>query len=180
MTKTKTEELVLECKRQFENCLYTSTALHIWLRSKRGGRIFLIAAPLVLGAFSTWKLMTESSLQEVRLLASACALLAGVVPSIYAALKLDEDLKEMKEAAAEFTNLRDRFRQTAAIWSKKPFGEFEAEFLRWMGEMDKTRSRALTPPEWAFKRAQKKVQSGDYDFDVDLAAKDVPQEATRR
>jgi hypothetical protein len=108
-------------------------------------------------------------------LASACTLLAGVLPSLFAALKVDEDLKEMKEGAAEFTNLRDRFRQTATVASKKPFSEFEAEFLRWMEAMDKARCRALTPPEWAFKRAQKKVKSGDYDFDVDLASKDVDE-----
>lgn len=92
------------------------------------------------------------------------------MPSIYAALKYDDDLDKLHAVAAEFTNLQDRFRQVAVISSKKPFREFEADFRCVMDRMEAVRVESVTPPEWAFKQAQKKVQSGDYTFDVDLAA----------
>jgi hypothetical protein len=37
-----------------------------------------------------------------------------------------------------------------------------------MERMEEARRDSLTAPEWCFKQAQKKVQSGDYDFDVDI------------
>jgi len=33
--------------------------------------------------------------------------------------------------------------------------------------LEKARSVSYTAPEWCFKRAQKKIKEGDYDFDLD-------------
>ncbi|MCK6447159.1 MAG: hypothetical protein L6Q99_12285 [Planctomycetes bacterium] len=170
MAPTKTDALITECKRQFENCLYTATALHIWLRFKRYVRVFFIVAPLVLGGLAGWAVLRDSPVVEIKYLTAAFSMLAGILPSIFAALRFDESVKELELAAATFGNLRDRFRQTAMVASRKPFAEFEAEFQRWMSAMEEARRQSITPPEWAFKRAQKKVQSGDYDFTVDLDA----------
>ena len=41
-----------------------------------------------------------------------------------------------------------------------------------MVRLDAARSASLTPPERYFKKAQVKIQSGDYDFSIDLAAAD--------
>jgi len=167
---TKAAGLVTECKRQVENCLYTSTAFFIWLRLLRYVRLFFIVTPLVLGSAASWKLLTHSDLQTVKLFASVCAFFAGLLPTIYAALKFDDTLEQVKKAAAEFKNVQDRFRQVAIISSKKPFAEFEADFNAVMGRMEAARSPSLTTPEVIFKWAQRKVKSGDYTFDVDLEA----------
>jgi hypothetical protein len=42
---------------------------------------------------------------------------------------------------------------------------FEKEARSAFDDLDKARMDSLTPPEWCFKRAQKKVQTGDYDAD---------------
>jgi hypothetical protein len=50
-----------------------------------------------------------------------------------------------------------------------------------MACLEKARSYSLVTPEWVFKRARKKVKSGDYDFDIDqraLESQDVPREIT--
>jgi hypothetical protein len=39
-----------------------------------------------------------------------------------------------------------------------------------MRRLEQARKASYTTPEWCFKRAQRKVKSGDYDFDVDLTA----------
>ena len=36
-----------------------------------------------------------------------------------------------------------------------------------MERLDAARSHSVTIPEWAFKEAQEKVDSGDYDFQID-------------
>jgi hypothetical protein len=171
---SKQLELALECKRQSENCLYTSTSLFIWLRCLRALEIIFIVVPLLMGFLAGWELVTSSNIRWVRVLASLCAFLAGLLPVIYAALKFDDRLDRCMELAGEFKNLQDRFRQAALVSSRKPFEEFEADFRPIMDRLESARSHSYTAPEWCFKKAQKKVKSGDYTFDIDLGATEPP------
>ena len=103
----------------------------------------------------------------LRWLRATCSFLAGLLSTIYSALKLDTHIAEAKTAAGELTNLRDSFRQAAMVSSKKSFEEFESEFAKLRVRLDKVRTMGLTPPELFFKLAQRKVGSGDYSFDID-------------
>jgi hypothetical protein len=165
---SKSTELALECKRLAESCLYTSTSFFIWLRFTRWVKIFFIAAPLVLGSLASWKLLVGYDLAEVKVFTAICSFLAGLLPSMYAALKFDDHIEEAKHLAGEFKNLQDRFRQAAMVSSRKPFADFEADFKLLMDRLEQARSASLTPPEWCFKLAQWKIKTGDYDFDIDL------------
>lgn len=151
-----------------ENCLYTSASLHIWLRRKRKIRVFFIVAPLILGSLSTFELISRSNEAWAKAVASLAALLAGLMPSIYAAMKYDDELQQCKTVAAEFNILQHRFRHVAVFSSKKPLKEFEKDFKELVARMEIARAEGITAPEWCFKEAQKKVQANDYTFDVDL------------
>ena len=74
----------------------------------------------------------------------------------------------MKGAAGELTNLRDSFRQAALVSSKKSFEDFEGEVAKLRARLDKVRALCLTPPNIFFWLAQRKVNAGDYSFDLDL------------
>lgn len=156
-----------ECYRQAENCLYTSTSLYLWLRILRIAKTLFIAVPLILGGLGAWQLLTASDVASVRVFASACALLAGLLPTIYAALKFDDSLDAVARAATSFKVQQDDFRQIALIHSHDDIADYQARFAVVMGKMNEARSSALTPPEWVFKLAQRKVKSGDYSFDFD-------------
>jgi hypothetical protein len=163
--KTPTEALVAECLDQSSNCLYASTNFFIWLKIIRGMRLFFIITPLVLGSFATGTLLTRSDSPSMKLTVAALAFLAGLLPTVYGALKLDDDVLQCTKSAAEFKNLQDRFRQCANISGLKPFDEFEAEFRSLMDRLEEARRPSYTPPEWCFRLAQRKVRSGDYDPD---------------
>jgi hypothetical protein len=50
-----------------------------------------------------------------------------------------------------------------------------------MDRVDVARSSSITPPEWCFEEAQKKIKAGHYDFEVDLQllrAAEQPSAAT--
>lgn len=102
-----------------------------------------------------------------RVAGALCRLLAGFFPAIFKALNLDLHLEGIHRAASEFTNLRDRFRRAATVSAHAPFEEFKAEFEALMDRMDAVRTAAPPTPEWCFRKAQKKIGSGDYDFDID-------------
>lgn len=170
---SKTTELALECKRQSESCLYTSTALFIWLRFMRGMRIVFLIVPLVLGSLAGWQLLKQ--VDAAKLFTSVCAFLAGLLPTVYAALKFDDSLSECKRLSGEFKNLQDCFRQAALVSSRKPFAEFEKDVSRLMDRLEKARAVSYTAPEWCFAAAQRKVKKGDYDFDVDAKELDAQQ-----
>lgn len=174
MPTTKAEELVKECKRQVDNCLYTSASLYIWLRHRRNVKTAFIVIPLALGSFATWELITRQSALWVRIVAGFAAFIAGLMPAIYSALKYDDDLEACKLSAAEFRNIGDRFRQVATVSSRLPFAEFKADFEAVMARMEKAREVGLTAPEKYFNQAQEKINKGDYSFDVDLPPEQPP------
>lgn len=164
----KSVQLAQECKRLSESCLYTSTSFFIWLKYLRLMRLIFVVVPLILGSIASWKLLTTSSVESVKLVTAVCSFFAGLLPSIYSALKLDQNLEMVARLAAQFKNLQDGFRMLALVSARKAFSEFETEFKQMFGRLEEARLPSLTPPEWVFKMAQKKVKSGDYSFDVDI------------
>jgi hypothetical protein len=139
----------------------------MWLRFLRAIRVIFIIVPLILGAVAGGKLLLGIDANSHQTAIAICALIAGVLPSIYAALKFDDELAEYARVAGEFKNLQDRFRTTALVSSKKSFEEFEADVRPLIDRYEAARSVSLTPPEWVFKAAQAKIKKGDYRFDLD-------------
>lgn len=164
-----TVPLVDECHRQSETCLFTAVTFTIWLRWLRAVRLFFVVAPVVFGALATWKILVQTS----TLWASVFTLLATGLPPVYRAMRVDKAIRDYGDMSAVFTNLRDRFRQAALIHSLKPFEEFEREANRLLDKLDKARKGALTPPEFIFWLARRKVKAGHYhhDHDAELGAK---------
>ena len=162
-----TKELIKECRRQAESCLYTSTTLYVWLRQSRLIRRFFVVTPVLLGALATWSVLDQPAADWIKWLTATLAMLAGLFPAVYDALKLDTHIDEIARQAALFKNLQDRFRQAANVASLRPKDEFEQAFDSLMHRMDEARSTSLTPPERYFRAARKKVKAGHYQFDSD-------------
>lgn len=163
----KQTELVQECKRLSESCLYTSTSFFIWLTFLRTTKVLLTALGLVLGGVAGWSILTSSD--EWKVAVAFFAFIAGLIPTLLSGLKIEEHIEQCKQLAGEFKNLQDRFRQVALIASKKSFQEFEKAFIETRDRLESARSQSITPPPGIFWLAQRKVKSKDYDFDVDLS-----------
>lgn len=157
------QEIITECKRQEESCLYTSTALFEWLKEVRHWRTSFIVLPIVAGAIAGAKiLMKEPGGEWVTAIA---ALLAGLFPAIFKALDLDVSMNTISDSAKRFKVLQDRFRQTSRIGATKSVDDLEEEFQALMDRMDDARSANPAVPERHFRSAQKKITKGDYSFD---------------
>jgi hypothetical protein len=100
-------------------------------------------------AFSALALLTASDSAGVKLIVAVLAFFAGLLPTVYRALKFDDNVGLCATQASEFKNLQDRFRQCAKISSLKPFMEFDAEFSSLMKRLEKARRPSYTPPEWS-------------------------------
>lgn len=161
----RSQQLVVECKRQEDSCLYTSTAIFEWLKVLRFWRMTFVIAPILLAGVATWPLLRKET--GLEWLTGICALLAGLIPAIYKALHWDISLSALVKSAHQFKVLQDRFRQASQITALEPFDAFKKEFDKLMDRMDAARSASLTAPECYFKKAQKKIAQGDYEFDVD-------------
>lgn len=161
----RAQEIIAECKRQQESCNYTSTALYSWLKEVRVFRVAFITLPIVLGSLASAKILLKDPAYDW--FTAIAALLAGLFPAIFKALELDVSLKAMSDAAHRFEILRDRFRQASLIAATKPIEDLEEEFVDLMRRMDEARNSSLAIPERHFKKAQKKIGSGHYDFDAD-------------
>lgn len=169
MIDQQIQEIISECKRQEVSCNYTSTALYSWRKELGWWRLAFVVLPLVFGAVASAKILLHDP--QYDWLTAIAALLAGLFPAIYKALNLDIHLKTLEDTAHRFENLRDRFRQAALITAISSPSEFEENFSKLMDRMDDTRSASPAIPERHFKTAQKKIGSGDYNFNADAAKK---------
>ena len=165
--------LLDECCRQQENCTYTALSVTIWLRWLRFIQGVCVVVPVILGAVATWKLASQNAPH----VAAVCTLLATVLPIAYRASKTDEKIGHYTKLAAEMTNLRDRFRQAATISAHKDEAACEAETRPLFDRMEKAREPMLTPPEWCFQSARRKIKGGDYhhDYDQEILTKPIEQ-----
>jgi hypothetical protein len=163
----RVSELVKECGRQAESCAYTGANLYVWQKRASFWRAGFLIAPIIAAGFSTSQLFTENLATYGKILATFSGMLAGFFPAIFIALNMDMRVVEIARSAAEFTNLRDRFRQAANISRYAPYDEFKAEFEALMDRMDAIRSSAPPAPDWCFRETQKKMNKGDYTFTVD-------------
>ena len=161
----RADNLVAECKRQEESCLYTSTTLFEWLKCMRVVKVIFVVAPIILGGVAAWPLLSNQN--AYKWVTGVCALLAGFAPAIYKALDLDVNLNLIAKQANVFKTLQDRFRQARTVTALGAFEEFEEEFDRLMARMDDARASSLTAPERFFRKAQAKIDAGHYDFAVD-------------
>lgn len=157
-----------EAMRQSESALYTSTALYIWLREARiWNRVFVIT-PVVMGAAAGLLFFKDPA--NV-LWSSMLAILTGLVPALRDALRLDIHLDQIRSLATEYKGLQDGFRQLANIAAPFNLAGAERQLAFLMDQLNRARAHGVTIPERVFKEAQKKVDSGDYDFSVDQKKK---------
>lgn len=157
--------LVRECVREEENCLYTSTSFLIWLRCLRWMRGALWVGAVAASAVAASHILRGDP--SYRILMAAAALAAVILPGIGRAVRIDAAIREYAAAAAAFKNLQGEFRRAAQVWSQKPFPEFEAEARKLFRTMNDARKPSLTPPEFCFRLARRKVKQGHYEYDED-------------
>lgn len=159
----RSQEIANECKRQAESCLYTSTALYSWLKSVRTWRTAFIVLPIVAGSIASAKILLKDD--AYTWLTAIAALLAGLFPAIFKALDLDVSIKNISDSASRFKTLQDRFSQAASIGATGKPEDLEEEFKALMDRMDDARQASPAIPERHFKKAQNKINKGDYSFD---------------
>lgn len=159
----RAQEIIDECKRQEESCLYTSTALFSWQREVRVYRVAFIVVPIICGAFASARVFVRDPAYDWPV--AICALVAGLFPAIFKALDLDVSLKTIADSANRFKTLQDRFRQASRIGASSKLEDLHEEFTALMQRMDDARAANPTVPERHFANAQKKIKKGHFDFD---------------
>lgn len=162
-------EVRIEALRLEENCLYTSTAMYRWLTTVRWQQRAVLIAPILFAAAASYSYSREVFPAWALALV---ALIATLIPSIAKALDIETHVKELKDAAGEYKNLQDRFRQLANIGSLENPDAAEARLSELMDRLDAVRAKSLVVPQRHFEAAQKKIKSGDYDFTADILARE--------
>lgn len=159
----RTQEIINECKRQEESCLYTSTALFGWLKEVRVWRVAFIVLPVIAGSVASAKILLKDPSYDW--LTAIAAMAAGLFPAVFKALDLDVSLKTISDSASRFKTLQDGFRQASRIGATGKLEDLEDQFKALMVRMDDARSASPAIPDRHFRGAQKKIEKGDYSFD---------------
>jgi hypothetical protein len=173
LIEQRSAAIIAECRRQEESCLYTSTTLYIWLRRVRLQKQIFVGAPIIIGGIAGIALLKEALPDWIMAL---MAFFASLFPALADALKIETSVDEITRLAADFKALQDRFRRAANITALTDVDTAEQTLAELMDRMDVARSTSITPPEWAFEEARRKIDAGHYNFAVDAPAK--PTEPT--
>lgn len=161
----KSETIIKECEREEENCLYTSTTFFFWLSFLRKVRSLFISIPLLLGGIASIQILSESEIGFIKYLIALSAFLAGVLPSIFSALKIESKIESIDKSASKYKIMQGKFRRLRTISIHND--TLEEEFNKAIEEIEELKSVSLTAPERYFLKAQKKIDKGDYNFTVD-------------
>ena len=168
MIEQRRAAIVAECRRQEESCLYISTTLYIWLRRVRLQKQIFVAAPIIIGGIAGIAILKEWLPDWLMAL---LAFLASLFPALADGLKIETSVDEITRLAADFKALQDRFRRAANITALSDVDTAEQKLAELMDRMDVARSSSITPPEWAFEEARRKIDAGHYSFAVDAPPK---------
>lgn len=164
MTLNTLSEIEIECRRQIESCLYTSTTLYIWLRTVRFARFASVVAPLLLSGLAALGLTKFNFPNSVVV---SLTFFASIFPALQYALKIETSIEHIAGEASKYKALQDRFRQVSKIGISLGNEVALREFGEAMEQLNLARSSSITPPERYFRKAQAKIKSGDYDFSID-------------
>jgi hypothetical protein len=93
----RSQEIIDECKRQEESCLYTSTALFSWQKETRKLRVVFIVVPIVCGSFASARILMRDPTYDWAV--AILSLVAGLFPAIFKALDLDVSLATIADSA---------------------------------------------------------------------------------
>lgn len=165
----KCQQLEIECTRLEENCRYTAAGLYDWSKSARCISNVLLVVPIVCGAFASSEILFGFFGEKSELLIAISALLAGLFPAIFKALDLDNNTKQILSSAAEFTNLRDRFRQLGKIKPTETFDELYQSFETLVEKLEDVRRLSPPLPNKHFKSARKSIEAGNYTNEPDIS-----------
>lgn len=158
----KVESIVEEARRLEENCLYTSTTLYIWLHVVRGYNAATIILPIIFAGIASLAIFSD----EYKWLTAVSAMFAGIIPAMGVALKIETRIDEIARLASEYKAMQTRFRQLADSAHQNDIYKAQVDLDALTGRYESVVKGSLTPPEWAFKKAQAKIKGGDYTFDT--------------
>lgn len=160
MTRNLAEVLQQQCSEFRKDCLDANAALFIWLRMLRNIRVVLLIMPIICGAFASWSILKEKP--QFATLTALLALIAGLIPAVYSALKLDEQLPKTARIQGEFRILEITFGELQNIGPAMEPDAFMKEYKDARVRLEKVHAESYTVPEWCFRRARKLIKSGHW------------------
>lgn len=160
--KDQTKELQKECSRLEENCMYTAAGLYGWAKSAKNLESFFIVVPVIAGTIAGSELLLDFGGEKGNLVAAALILVAGLFPALFKALEIDSNVKRIRASAADYTNMRDRFRQVGNILPGESFEEVHARFEELVSRLESIRNSSPPLPDKYFEKASKDMAEGKY------------------
>lgn len=163
-------EIVVEALRQEESCLYTSTAIYMWLGTVKVQHAIVVLTPIALTALASFAYVKDALPAWAVAIA---ALLSTLIPSLAKAMDFETHVSDLKASAGEYKSLQDRFRQLAKLGILGDVSAAEARLSELMERLDAVRARSIVIPPKHFDAARTKIKSGHYDFSIDNTLRDA-------
>ncbi len=144
------------------NCLWSYVTLLVWLRVLKRARVVFTLAPLILASLATWQVIAGSHDGDRGLLVATLSFLAGLFPLIYFALGIDVAIATSIRLAGRYRSVETDLRDLIIRFNDLDPKDRELIYDGAMRNFREIRSEAHTAPVWAFNKAEKLIERGDY------------------
>lgn len=165
MSAEEHSALIREATRRWESCLYTSGALFEQVRRLREIKVGFIMANVAIAAVAGAEGLFRFLPPEYEPVPVFLAVIAGLLPTLYGALKFDDGLEQARALSGEYKTLEYEYRYLITVATHGDTKILRARYDAASARFEAAAQQAFTPPEWAFEKTQAKIKAGTYDFD---------------
>lgn len=144
------------------NALWNYVTLITWLRWLRRFRAVFSVLPVICGGLGSWRILTNSSVGEVPIVAAALAFSAGLLPLLYVATGIEDNISNATHLGGLYRSIEARVRDFVLRFRSLQASEREEVYAKIFSDYLEVKGVAHTVPRWAFRTAEKAIARRDY------------------
>lgn len=142
------------------NALWNYVTLIVWLRWLRRMRVVGSILPIVFGGLGSWHILSTNS--GPSLVAAVFSLLAGLLPLLYYAAGVDEQIASAERIAGGYRRIEAKLRALVFGYGMLSSAERRQTYDMTFAEYLELKSIAHTAPRLAFAEAERLIANKDY------------------
>lgn len=159
---TETDSRILSSIDIGRNALWNYVTLIIVLRRMKLIRGTFSFLPVFFGSLSSWQLLKEIKSTEANMLAAFCALLAGLIPLLYLASRVDDNIFNYTRLSGRYRVLEAKIKDYLFRFEGISAASKESLYQDILAEHLEIKRESHTAPRWAFQTAERLIERGDY------------------
>jgi len=143
------------------NALWNYVSAIVWLRWLRRCKVVFNILPVVCGGLGSWHILANQS-GHASLVAAAFAFSAGLIPLVYLATGIEENINSITRISGKYRVLEAKARDFVIRFESLAHDERKRLYQEMHDLLLQLKEEAHTVPRWAFSSAERHIDQKEY------------------